>query len=217
MNCNFDDLKYDLNDSNNAEQEIPVIDVPLINQLDGNITIDSCDDSNTETEESFLSSITFCEDFNLWKILFNSHLNDSETIQDDQTIPVIVGNRPAVAASSIPRTNSRVTIRRDNRTLLALSLPSIFVTNHRSFFPKCKNFLDEMFELNMQLGLHSEIWEDKENKNHQHMIEEAFELQGVRYISNPRKNRRGGGAAITLIEKDFLLSELDVSVQGVQK
>ena len=63
----------------------------------------------------------------------------------------------------------------------------------------------------LTLGLHSEIWESKENKEHQHKIEEALELEGIQYISNPRPNR-GGGAAITLISGDFKLTKLDVII-----
>ena len=37
-----------------------------------------------------------------------------------------------------------------------------------------------------------------------------MEIEGIKYISNPRPNRRGGGAAITLLEGDFTLSRLDV-------
>ena len=58
--------------------------------------------------------------------------------------------------------------------------------------------------------MHSEIWENKEKKDHLNKIEEAFEMEGVKYISNPRPKRRGGGAAITLIEGEFTLSKLDV-------
>ena len=63
---------------------------------------------------------------------------------------------------------------------------------------------------NFTLGLHSEIWEDKEKLEHQNKIEEALELEGVKYISNPRQNRRGGGAAITLIEGELTLTKLDI-------
>ena len=49
----------------------------------------------------------------------------------------------------------------------------------------------------LTLGLHSEIWEDKEKKEQQNKIEAALELEGIQYISNPRPNQRGGGAAIT--------------------
>ena len=53
---------------------------------------------------------------------------------------------------------------------------------------------------------------DKENKSHQHRIKEALELEGIHYISNPRPDQRGGGAAITLLSGDFNLSKLDVKV-----
>ena len=69
-----------------------------------------------------------------------------------------------------------------------------------------------MKTLNLTLGLHSEIWERLERKTHQNKIEEALQLEGIKYISNPRPNRRGGGAAITLIEGDFTLVKLDVLV-----
>ena len=81
---------------------------------------------------------------------------------------------------------------------------------HRSFFPKFNNFLDIMKTLNLTLGLHSEIWEDKEKKDHMNKIEEALEIEGVQYISNPRPNRRGGGAAISLLAGEFNLTKLDV-------
>ena len=84
------------------------------------------------------------------------------------------------------------------------------VANHRSIFPKFKNLIDEILENNIQLGLHSEIWEDKENVAHANTIEEALELHGIQYVSTPRLNRRGGGAAITLIvDSPFVLTKLD--------
>ena len=82
--------------------------------------------------------------------------------------------------------DNNITVRRDNRCILASKLPTIFVTNHRSFFPKFHNFLEVMHTLELTLGLHSEIWEDKEKKDHKDKIEEALELQGIDYISNTR-------------------------------
>ena len=108
--------------------------------------------------------------------------------------------------------NNNITVHRDNRRLLASKLTTIFVTNHRSFFPKYRNFVEAMKTLGLTLGLHSEIWEDKENKKHAEYIEEALELEGINYISNSRPNRRGGGAAITLLSGDFSLTKLDVIV-----
>ena len=65
---------------------------------------------------------------------------------------------------------------------------------------------------NLTLGLHSEIWEVKEKREHQNKIEEALEMEGIKYISNPRPDRRGGGAAITLIEGEFTLTKLNVMI-----
>ena len=49
-------------------------------------------------------------------------------------------------------------------------------------------------------------------KAHQNKIEEALEMAGIQYISNPRPDRKGGGAAITLISGELTLSKLDVLV-----
>ena len=94
---------------------------------------------------------------------------------------------PAILAGGQPRGRREATAR---------SLPNIMVTNHRSIFPKFNSLIDELIECEMHLGLHSEIWESKENLDHKNKIEEALELHGILYISNPRPKRRGGGAAI---------------------
>ena len=96
----------------------------------------------------------------------------------------------------------------------AQSLPKIMVTNHRSVFPKFNHLVDELLECEVHVGIHSEIWEDKEKIEHKHKIEEALELHGIMYISNPRPKRRGGGAAITLSDpqSQFTLSTLPIHV-----
>ena len=126
------------------------------------------------------------------------------------TIPVIVGVRNPYPTQHQRQHPPQVkTIRRDNRAVTALSLPRIMITNHRSIFPKFNHFVDEVLEMNMQLGLHSEVWEDVTNSNHANKIEEALELHGIQYISTPRVQRRGGGAAITLIkDSPFFLTKL---------
>ena len=113
---------------------------------------------------------------------------------------------------SVKKNTNNITVKKDNRAILASKLPAIFVTNHRSFFPKFRNFVEVMQTLGLTLGLHSEIWEDREKKDHMDKIEEALEIEGIQYISNTRPNRRGGGAAITLICGDFYLTKLDVLV-----
>ena len=140
----------------------------------------------------------------------------NQPVNNVQHIPVIIGHggpHPKLKQPCNTRTTYRKTIRRDNRAVTALSLPNIMVTNHRSVFPKFNNLVDEILENDMHLGLHCEIWENKENKAHANMIEEALEIHGIQYISTPRPDRRGGGAAITLIsDSPFVLTKLDISV-----
>ena len=142
---------------------------------------------------------------------------ENVTAQDTQqsySIPTIIGNTPRhTRQNNQPRPPCLTTIKRDNRAITALSLPNIMVTNHRSIFPKFNNLVDEIHECEMHLGLHCEIWENKENKAHANKIEEALEIHGIQYISTPRPDRRGGGAAITLIkDSPFVLSKLNVCV-----
>ena len=129
---------------------------------------------------------------------YNLHDNTQQEYADNipKQIEVVIGNRYEgwKDRGSIPAgwTDNNITVRRDNRRILASKLPTIFVTNHRSFFPKFNNFVDVMKTLDLTLGLHSEVWEDKEKKSHQDKLEEALELDGIQYISNPRPDRRGG-------------------------
>ena len=64
----------------------------------------------------------------------------------------------------------------------------MMVTNHRSIFPKFNNVIDKIMENEMHLGLHSEVWEDREAA-HANAIEGALEVQGLHYISTPRVQR----------------------------
>ena len=155
---------------------------------------------------------------------FSNNDNTQKEEDDDEhkQIQVVLGNRPNNLGWSndgylpenwtVRPSNNNITIHRDNRRILASKLPTVFVSNHRSFFPKFRNFLEAMQTLGLTLGLHSEIWEDKENKTHQNLIEEAFELEGVTWISNTRPDRRGGGAAISLLNEDFTITKLDVII-----
>ena len=58
----------------------------------------------------------------------------------------------------------------------------------------------------------TEIWEQDENKKHQKKVEKLLELKGIKYISKPRRNRLGGGAAIAVNLKSYSLSKLNVHV-----
>ena len=130
--------------------------------------------------------------------------------QNPQPIPVVVGGH-RLPHKNQPRTPNLLTVRRDNRAVIALSLPNIMVTNHRSIFPKFRNLVDELLENQMHVGIHSEIWEDRRKAAHANIIEENFEINGIEYISTPRPNRRGGGVAITLIsDSPFVISKINI-------
>ena len=152
----------------------------------------------------------------------DTSLHDKTILEEDhivqQPISVITGNRPEgwkrdpnLPEGWISKSNN-ITISRDNKLILSSKLPTIFVTNHRYFFPKFNNFVEAMETKGFTLGLHSEIWEDLEKRSHRNSIEEAFELKGITYISNPRPDRRGGGAAISLLPGEFTLSKLDLFI-----
>ena len=181
--------------------------------------IPQCDTADISVSSDITLDLSVNSDFLPYS---NNHLHDDslpdEENDQNQSIQVVVGNRRQdwwydknLPGGWIPRTNN-ITVHRDNRKILASKLPTIFVTNHRSYFPKFYNFLDAMKTLDLTLGLHSEIWEVKENKTHQNKIEEALEMEGVQYISNPRPDRKGGGAAISLLAGSFTLTRLEIIV-----
>ena len=180
-------------------------------QLDGNLSSESINYNSDSSLDISVNSnfLPYCSNAS------NETTTENEEVQ--HPISVIVSNRNHESWKedrNIPRgwksKNNNITVKKDNRCLLASKLPSLFVTNHRSFFPKFNNFVELVKTLDLTLGLHSEIWEVKEKKDHQDKIEEALELEGLQYVSNPRPSRRGGGAAITLMGGDFTLSRLDV-------
>ena len=130
-----------------------------------------------------------------------------EGITDSQNINVIVGNRPEREPTEERKPTIKV-IKRNNRGKLALYLPNIAVYNHRSFWKKFHSFVTESKNLQLGISLHSEIWENKENKKHKRKIEELTEMHGISYISNPRPKRRGGGSAITCNSREFYMKKV---------
>ena len=80
-------------------------------QLDGNLSLNSSFDSESD---------------DILHSMFNQH------------IPTLVGYRPAQIIYERPP-HSRKTIRRDNKTFQALTLPRITYYNMRSLFPKLGN------------------------------------------------------------------------------
>ena len=94
-------------------------------------------------------------------------------------IPVITGWRPNFTSEIQRPPTTRKTIRRDNKLIIAHSLPTVAVYNHRSLWPKFKSFMTEHDELGLGLALHSEVWEKKEDKTHKKIIEEMLEKYNI--------------------------------------
>ena len=97
-----------------------------------------------------------------------------------------------------------ITIKRDNRYIEALSLPTFTVFNMRSIWSKLSSLAEDMSEREADFSILSEVWECKENMEHQKLIEEVFEMKGMKYFSTARPgSKRGGGAAITAKSDKF--------------
>ena len=131
----------------------------------------------------------------------NTEYNDEDDINafndnENEEIPVIVGNRPRPPVSE-SREPTRTTVRRDNKLVDALSTPRMTLYNLRSAWSKWGNIAEDMEIRDTDLSFYTEVWEQLENKSHQKAIESILELKGIKYISTPRPGeRRGGGTAL---------------------
>ena len=104
-------------------------------------------------------------------------------------------------------------MRRDNRSIQALTLPRVMNFNMRSLFPKIRNFSEDMLERQGDISFLTEVWQKQENKKHQLKLEEMLEMSGIQYISTPRPGaQRGGGAAIAVRTEKFAISKLNIPI-----
>ena len=97
-------------------------------------------------------------------------------------------------------------IEKNSRIAYAQNLPKVTMYNARSLFPKILSLATDMEERSIDICCVSEIWEKAEDKVHQGQIESLLELNGIKYISNPRRGRRRGGTAIAARCESFSLS-----------
>ena len=108
---------------------------------------------------------------------------------------------------------NNITVRRDNRLLEALSLPTFSVYNMRSIWSKLDSLAQDMEERDVDIAILTEVWEKKENLKHKSKIEELLEMKETKYISTARPGaKRGGGAAIAAKESRFNLSKLNIDI-----
>jgi len=91
-------------------------------------------------------------------------------------------------------------------------MPTILQFNARSLFPKISSLVTNISERAADICFVTEIWEQLENRKHQHIIEELLEMKGIKYIITPRRCKRGGGAAIAVNLARFTISKLHVNI-----
>ena len=161
-----------------------------MHQLDGNITLNS----SICSTKSINGAKTHHEYFH----------------PESLRIPTQIGFRPRKIRGGRLQ-NFRKVIRRDNKNVQALTLPTFTCYNVRALFPKLSNFAQDMEERACHLSFLTEVWQQLENRKHKNKLEELLELRGIKYISTPRPGgRRGGGAAIAVRTNDFNISKLNI-------
>ena len=88
-------------------------------------------------------------------------------------------------------------IKRNNKNLEALNVPTVTVYKMKSIWSKLDSLAEDIIERSVDISILSEIWEKKENSIHQLRIEKRLEMKGISYISTPRTGSKcSGGAAI---------------------
>ena len=123
-----------------------------------------------------------------------------------------MGYRPYKTSCGLRQTVRRV-IRRENKCIQALSLPTVLSYNMRSIWSKLNNFATDMLERSADCSFLCEVWEKSESKKHQQKIEEMLEMRAISYISTPRPGaRRGGGAGIAFNPARFSVSKLNINI-----
>jgi hypothetical protein len=131
---------------------------------------------------------------------------------EGRPIPAHWGLRPPRPAPEA-RPPARRTVRRSDKLVQALSVPSFTLYNARSLWAKQLSLAEDMDMRNTDVAILTEVWEKAESKKHQAAIEGLLEKSGIKYVSTPRPGaRRGGGTAIACRERDFYMVKLHICV-----
>ena len=132
---------------------------------------------------------------------------------ESMRIPVWCGYRPPRPVQGWRRPARRV-VRRDNRLVEALSLPTLSSYNMRAARAKLRSLAEDIEMRDCQLSFLCEIWEKSDCKNFQGKVEEILEMSNIQYLSNPRQgNRKGGGVGIAHAGAGFQVTKLNVKVE----
>ena len=139
-----------------------------------------------------------------------SELSQTQTFSE--TIPVFCGFRPT-KVSTEREWPVRKTLKRSNKSIQALNLPTVISYNMRSIWPKIKSLANDLHEREAEICFLSEVWEKRENPKHKAQLEKMFEMSNIEYISTPRPGaKRGGGAAIAINTNRFSVKKLNIAI-----
>ena len=174
------------------------LDNTCINQIDGNMSLPLSASSASSLNSSSSTS----------------QLYEEVSCPVVDSIPVIIGNRPSRLIKNDQedrKPRSLTTIKRSNRVLQSLSLPTISSYNMRSLLPKLDSYAEDFEDRDTGVSFLTEIWTKADNNKHQNKLHELFEMKGLLYISTPRPGlKRGGGVAIVADPIRFSLSKFSV-------
>ena len=67
----------------------------------------------------------------------------------------------------------------NDRVSIALNLPVVATYNLRSLMPNIRNLRTDLLERKIDLAFLQEIWEQSENTDHIHEIEEMLEIRQI--------------------------------------
>ena len=91
---------------------------------------------------------------------------------------------------------------------IASNLPTVAVYNFRSLYPKLENVKTDILNRSISVAFCCEIWEKPGDEKQEAKIEKMLQIDGLKYISNPRSTGWGGAAIIVDLER-FTVKKLD--------
>ena len=109
--------------------------------------------ANNSAEKSMFSQISECD-------------SAQPNLVSQNPISVIIGPRTIKTFTERQPTAGRV-VRRNNKFIQALSLPTILSYNMRSLWGKLDNFAANIEEGSGEISFLSEVWEKSESSKHQ--------------------------------------------------
>ena len=141
--------------------------------------------------------------------------DDGETKPNDerheanQPIPVIINNRKTTLKQSERSQTKRnlKTVKRSNKLIQALNLPSVMNVNPRSIYNKAKEFHNFVIEEAIDCIFMSESWERPEQP-----LDKIINLPNHTVISNPHQRKGiGGRPALIINNKKYNVRNLTQS------